>query len=431
MSRQKKSLDRRDFLMNSLAAAGTLGLRSLVLGLPPMFLTQRAMAAGQATYLIYSCYSEGCPLNANAPGSYQPGVTHAGSFNTPVSFTLGTTNTQAAAPWANLPALLRNRMNFIHHDSRTNAHSEADNVLKVHGALKGASGNGAEMLPSAIAQMVQSNLGTLGTAPILVGQIRGNLTFNSIPQPFVAPNSLTQLFPTTTTPSANSMRQFRDRAVDTLYRDLRSNGTPAQKKFLDDHVLSASQARNLLVEFQSTLSGLGTSTAQDQMIAAAALIAAKATPSIVINLRFGGDNHGSSGVEEQQTTESVAAIGFLWDRLNAMGLHDKTTFCIQNVFGRTLVGTASGGRQHHGGHNVAVMFGPNVKPGITGQLQMSGSVGRSTAINSTTGTSASADVPTEETLAATAKTLMKACGADETTINQRIAFGKILRSAVV
>ena len=431
MSQPKKNFNRRDFLVNSLATVGTLGLRSLVLGLPPTFITQRAMAAGQATYLIYSCYSEGCPLNANVPGSYQAGVTHAGSFNTPVAMTLGSVSTQAAAPWANLPALLRSRMNFVHHDTRTNAHSEADNVLKVHGALKGASGNGAEMLPSAIAQMVRPALGTMSTAPILIGSIKGNLTFNAVPQPYVAPSSLAQLFPTTSSASANSMRQFRDRAVDTLYRDLRTNGTAAQKQFLDDHVLSASQARNLLVEFQNTLSGLGTSTAQDQMIAAAALIAAKATPSIVVNLRFGGDNHGSSGLEEQQTTESVAAIGFLWDRLNAMGLQDQTTFCLQNVFGRTLAGTASGGRGHHGGHNVAVMFGPNVKPGITGQLQMSGSVGRSTAINSMTGTATGADVPAEETLAATAKTLMKACGADETSINQRIAFGKILRSAVV
>jgi hypothetical protein len=113
-----------------------------------------------------------------------------------------------------------------------------------------------------------------------------------------------------------------------------------------------------------------------------------------------------------------------------LGLADQTTFFLQNVFGRTVHGTASGGRGHHGGHTVGVLFGPNVKGGVTGELQMSGTVGLSSAINSTTGLAASADVPTTETLAATAKTVMKACGVDETEINRRVTLGKILRSAV-
>lgn len=420
---------RRAFLQKGLAAAGTLGLRSMLLGLPPAFITSRAMAATKSTYLIYSCNGQGCPVNPNVPGSYLAGVTHPGSFATPASFTLGGKTVQGAAPWGNLPQALRDRLQFIHHDTQTNAHSEAENVLKVQGALKATTGSGSEMLPSAIAQLNQATLGTMQASPILMGAINSNLTFNSVPQPLIAPGSLTSLFPAAAG-TATSLLNFRDRAIDSLYRDLKSNGTSAQKKFLDDHALSSKQARSMASEFQNTLSGLGVSGLQDQMVGAAALIAAKVTPTIVVSLRFGSDNHSQSGAEEPATIESAAALAFLWDRLNALGVADQTTFFLQNVFGRTLHGSSAGGRSHHGAHTVGVMFGPNVKGGVTGELQMSGTVGRSSAINSTTGLAAGADIPTNETLASTAKTLMKACGIDETEINRRVTLGKVLRSAV-
>lgn len=434
MSEKKSAMSRRDFLAGSLAAAGSIGFRSMLLGLPSAFLSQRAMAAGNATYLVYSCYSEGCPLNANVPGSYIPGITHPGSFANPTTFTLGSSTVQAAAPWANLSVDLRNRMQFIHHDTQTNSHSEAENVLKGQGAIKSSTGSGQEMLPSAIAQMNQAALGTMATAPIVLGNISSNFTFDSVPQPLLAPGSIASIFPTPNA-STSSLQRFRDQAVDGLYKDLRSNGTPAQRKYMDDHVLSSTQSRSLATEFQSTLSGLGASPQRDQLIAAAALIAAKVTPSIIVRLRFGGDNHSESGTEEAETIASCSDIQFFYDRLTSMGLASQTTFCIQNVFGRSLVGDTQlpvGGRGHHGGHSVAVMFGPNVKAGVTGSVKMTSSFnGFSQPINSTTGTSTNADIPTTETLASTAKTLMKACGIDETRIDQRVTLGKILRSAVV
>ncbi len=431
MSQNKKDYSRREFLKNSLALAGTLGFRSFLLGLPPSFLASRAMAAGPATYLIYSTFSEGCPVNANVPGSYIPGITHPGSLNTPVSFSLGTTTVQGGAPWANLPAALRARLQFLHHDSRTNSHAEGENVMKAHGAIKSSSGNGAEMLPSAIGQITKSTLGTLSDSPALVASIGSNLTANSIPQPLLAPRSITQIFPTSVTATTTSLRQFRDQALDSLYRDVRTNGTTAQRKFMDDHVISAQQARNLAGEFQTTLSGLGVSREKDQIIAACALIAAKVSPSIVVSLPFGRDNHSASGTEEADTIASCDVLAFLWDRLNSMGLANQTTFCLQNVFGRSPIANAAGGRGHWGAHNVAVMFGPNVKPGVTGSVKISGTQGYSTGINSVTGSATSPDVPTTETLGAVAKTVMKACGVDDTTIDQRVSLGKILRSAVV
>ena len=425
-----KKDSRRDFILKSLTAASSLGFRSFLLGLPTAFLTKRAMANPNATYLIYSTYAEGCPLNANVPGAYVSGVTHPASFATPVSFSLGPAQVQAAGAWATLPQALRDRLQFIHHHTLTNAHSEAENVMRVQGSLKTATGSGQEMLPSAVAQINKAALGTMSTAPIVLGQLNASVTFNSVAQPYIAPTALRSLFPATISATTRSLQQFRDNAIDSLYQDLKTNGTSAQKKFLDDHVNSAAQSRQLALEFQSTLNNLGTGYVAE-LRAAAALIAAKVTPTIVVGLRFGSDNHSQSGEEVNQTEVSIAAMTDLWSQLNALGIADKTTFCIQNVFGRTLRGGPTGGRQHHGAHSVAVLFGPNVKPGVTGALDMNVGQGESTAINSTTGLAAGADVPKTETLAATAKTILKACGADEAVINQRVTLGKILRSAVV
>ena len=155
-------MTRRDLLLNTLTAAGGIGLRSLLLGLPPSFIANRVMAnTTNPNFLIYLCSDAGEPVNANCPGSYQPGVLHPSAYQNPVQFSLGNYNTQAAAPWANLPAALRNRMQFIHHNTHTNGHGENEQVMKVQGALRSLSGTGEEMLPTAIAEMTAAGLGTM------------------------------------------------------------------------------------------------------------------------------------------------------------------------------------------------------------------------------------------------------------------------------
>lgn len=439
-SKKKTAIDRREFLLRSLASGGALGLRSFLLGLPISFLTRRSIAAaGPANYLIYSTQSMGCPVNNNAPGTYEsnlPYMYHPSAFATPATFNLGTNVVKGAAPWATLQTELLNRMQFIYHDTLTNSHNEGEKVMQMQGSLKGSQGNGEELIPSAIAQLTSGALGTFGKDPIVIADTNSKISSNSVPLQILPPNSIKNLFSNNAAGAALTMKSFRDSAVDELYRDLKTNGNLAQRKFLDNHVQSAQQSRNLASALSNSLSAINGNTYNDQALTAAALLAAGITPSVVLSFGFGQDNHLQSNpdFEVTQTNESILALNALYTQLKALGIHDKTTFCLQNVFGRTFgPKSPAQGRDHYGAGSVAVMFGPNIKPGITGGLEPINSQfgAKSTGINSTTGKSSSPDIPVNETLASVGKTLMYACGIAETDISRVFdTKGKIIRSVV-
>jgi hypothetical protein len=320
----------------------------------------------------------------------------------------------------------------------SNAHPEADQVIELHSALKSASGVGPEMLPSAIAQELALDLGTIEKRPMIFGDVRFNITYNAIVQGKTEPVSLRDLFGEAAAPNVQTMMKFRDQQMDLLYKDLKANGSTKQKKFLDDHALSRDQARQMSVELGNLLmdiQGTPASAQDDQMIAAAAMIAAKAAPVAVVDIDFGGDNHQDSdlSVETQALRSATASLSSFWGRLKALGVQDQTTFALQNVFGRTLQKKTGGGRDHNSEHAVMLMFGPNVKAGVTGDMTpLADKRGASaTGINSVTGRSVDADVPKNGTLASAGKTLMRACGIAEERVEPRISSGKIIRSAVV
>ena len=422
--------NRRKFLSQTLLGTSAIGVKSLLLGLPQSFLLNGAFAQSQnATFLVFATSDEGEAVNPNTPGSYISGVMHPTRFRTPVSMSLGNIRTEAAAPWASLPQDLLNRMQFIHHNTQTNSHSELQNVMKVQGDLKTSAGNGQEMLPSAIAQMMAPKLNTLSNTPIVLRSPGAPITFNGTPQPVISADAIKSLFSSSNNTSLSAVQKFREQALDSIYSDLKQNGTKAQLKFLDDHANSSEQARNLASEFRTTMANLGSNGAQSQLLASAALFAAGITPVTVIKLGFGGDSHNggtaSDNREANLLEENTGALAVFWDRLKSLGIADKTTLCIQSHMGRTL--RQDNWRGHWGLHNVAVAFGPNVRAGVSGGLDPNSH--RSTAINSTTGQSGG-DISFTETLGATAKTLMKMCGADEAEINTRVSKGKIIRSAI-
>ena len=150
---KKLILNRRSFLKNLFIAGGGIGMKSLLLGLPPSFITQRAFAAEMPTFLIFSTMASGDPVNCNIPGTYKAGMIHEGSFATPQNVNLGGQIYQAAAPWRTLNRGLRNRFQFFHHSTEIITHPEAAKFLRARGALVGESGNGLEMIPSAIASL--------------------------------------------------------------------------------------------------------------------------------------------------------------------------------------------------------------------------------------------------------------------------------------
>src|SRR4029079_9417866 len=105
----KTMLKRRDALLAGLFGAEYIGLRALATGLPVWFLANPRKADAQALecaitakdtmqYLVISTFSQGDPLNANVPGTYEaPEIIHPlAATLTPTMVTLGTKSFGAA-----------------------------------------------------------------------------------------------------------------------------------------------------------------------------------------------------------------------------------------------------------------------------------------------------------------------------------------------
>ncbi len=458
-------LSKRDLLKRALFGGGALGLRAFATGLPPAFLLNRGMAVAQETqqptYLILSNAAAGHPSNANTPGTYpanpnnnndplrqidHPQVADLGngvqgtingvdftaaSFETPVDLTLGSNTYKAAGPWAALPQGVLNRATFFHHATYANAHPEFANVMQFHGAVKAANGRGQEMLSSAVAQETAGLLGTLTNQPVNVG---GNqLTFEGRPLGTLDPLELKSLFGAgahpTGVPDASQIVRLRDAVLDDVYRSVRESGSGAQKKFLDRYAMGREQAAQLGDQLGTLLANINSNNSADEARTAVALFRLNVTPVVVMQMRYGGDNHRDNnlGNEVTQTIETINSIRTLWNELVAADMQDRVTFANLDVFGRKLLRNSSGGRDHNRDHHTMLMFGPGIAPGVVGGLEPSrnnnGSIRdfKATAIG---------DIPFDQTLESAGKTLAKAVGIAEDRINTRILGGQVVSSAI-
>ncbi|MEL6761561.1 MAG: hypothetical protein AAFP04_14335, partial [Myxococcota bacterium] len=159
--------NRREVLRNALLGTGWLGLRSIATGIPLWMLADPLNALAQEApagrSLILSTSGRGDPINGNVPGTYvDDNVVHPldpQMEETPMR--LGSVQTSAAKPWAELPEGIRNRMTFIHHGTYTNSHPNHPKVLKLMGAT-----NRNEMVVSALAKRVAGNLQTTQVEPV-------------------------------------------------------------------------------------------------------------------------------------------------------------------------------------------------------------------------------------------------------------------------
>jgi hypothetical protein len=453
------SINRRKLLIASALSVGSLSLRSVITGLPLPFLaglTQGVSAASTpAKFLILSHMQNGDPLNANAPGTYvnDPAQTSdplafvqhakvselgtmATGFETPSNFMLGNVSVKAAAPWASLPVDMREHMAFWHHGTYVNAHPEFATVRRLNGAVKGADGSGTTEFGSFIAEELSAELGTVSKEIIAVGGSR--VQSNGRELSILSPANLKSIF-VSSEANIDKMIALRSRFLDKTYQEIKTNGTPAQKKFLDNYALSRQEAAQVGGELGALLADVDGDDPLNQVRAAVALIQLNIAPVVTLGLPFGGDNHQDTDLDDEvtETTASIATLAFLWDRLKAAGLQDKVTFATLNTFGRSLVRSTSGGRNHNGLHHTMCVFGSSIKPGVVGGIAPTTSTGsiqefRAASINSVTGgTSGATDVPYEQSLAAVGKTLAKAVGVSDAKIELRISTGKIISGALV
>jgi hypothetical protein len=439
--------NRREWLLQSLLGAQWLGLRALATGLPASFLLRAGQARGeappvcpakeQAQFLILSVNSDGDPLNANAPGTYEdPAIVHPDPVLAPAMaaapLRLGAVETVAAQPWSQLPQWALDRSSFFHLATMTTIHPDLPKVLRLMGDLAGQ-----EMLPGLFSRCLAGCLGTVQAAPAsLVGAARPELiTHGTRVVPNLNAIALRDILVHPAGPLTD-LAQLRDRSMDRLHARLKAAGgaTPAQRAFIDGLALSRQETRAISDRLVDNLAAVEDNDTGGQIVAAVTLIAMKVTPVVVIRIPFGGDNHADPDLaaESVQTQAGVQAIGTLMDKLREHALEDRVTFATLNVFGRTLKQLGRKGRNHWADHQVSMMIGKGLRGGVVGGVA-AGASGDYAAlpIDSRSGRGdPGGDIPASATLSAFAKTLGAALGVPQGVLDASITRGRVVAAAL-
>jgi hypothetical protein len=466
-------LKRRDALLTGLFGTGYVGLRALATGLPAWYIANPRRATAQnlacalgaqqnLQYLIVSANFNGDPINCNCPGTYEnAAAVHPMQEEVEkATVQLGSKSFGAALPWAptttvsgagantgQLKAMTQlggqtilSRTAFFHHLTSSTVHGDQPKVMKLMGKMASN-----EMLVSAYARMLAPCFGTVQAEPIALGAGRNGselLSYSGRTMPSVSPTQLKQLLTGSRTDPLVKLRTIRDTTIDQLNQLAKSDGTLAQKAFLDAMAMTQTQVRALASQLATTLGSITSDNAAGQAKAAAALIAANVTPVVTIRLAFGGDNHTDANLqaEADQHVTGVQGIQAVMDELAALSLLDKVTFATLNVFGRNLNSIAKtesrAGRDHYGNHAVMMMTGKNVNPGVIGGI--TGTALQAAPIEIATGAATTASgagvVPAKETHVAAAKTLGVALGIPAATVNTAFiqsAGGAVINAALV
>ena len=109
------------------------------------------------------------------------------------------------------------------------------------------------------------------------------------------------------------------------------------------------------------------------------------------------------------------------------------TFASLNVFGRTLKSLGTAGRNHWADHQVSLLIGPKVKPGVVGGVEYAATKGEHIAlpIDSASGQgTANGDLKEADLLGSFGKTLCTAVGMAPTVTDKLIARGKTIASSI-
>lgn len=433
---------RRDAMLHMLFGTGLIGLRSLVTGIPiPLLLApSRAQAAdlpaavsgAKPQYMLFSTAADGDPINANVPGTYiDPNIVHSTDPSmAATTMQIGGAAVKGAQVWSTLPASVLNQMSFFHHASLNNAHEQGRRVLSLQGSAKEE-----EMLPSFLASALAPALQPVRTQPInfnLDG--KSALYYKKSLQPALTPAGLAASLGT---PGAGlgdmDLVALRDKTLDSLNAWAKTRGKAFQQRYIDQYAASQTQVRQMQTQVVSQLATIKTNTPADKMKAALILFKMNVTPVVMLTLPFGRDNHTDqnfTSIEVPDHKASIALLANLPQMIVDSGLVDRVSFCLINVFGRTL--ERNSGRDHNPNHAVSLIYGSNVKGSVVGGVYAK-SPGdyRAMDIDSTSGAaSPGGDIPMSDGLASFGKTVGAAAGLSDEVVNVGITSGKKVRAAL-
>ena len=433
---------RRQALRSSLLGAGYVGLRALATGLPPALLLNPRKALADATsacasqaaaqFVVFSTCGSGDAMNANVPGTYEDAnighSTDAGMAASPMM--MGGKSYTAALPWTQLPQDVLDRLTFWHLMTDNPIHPKEPDVLKLMGAT-----NAGEMLPSLLAKRLAPCLGTIQSQPISLGATNPSeaLTFGGQALPAIPALALKA---TLTNPAGQmtNLQALRDKTLNDLYGIYKNGATKAQQQYIDSLVTSQQQVRSIRQDQLEALAAITDNSITSQVLAAVTLIQMKVTPVLSVHIPFSGDNHRDIALADEtaQTISGVAAIGQLMAQLKTAGLSDQVSVMSLNVFGRTMLKSATtDGRNHNPNHQVSFTIGKQFKPGVIGAVApLAGDYG-CTPIDSKTGAgSASGDIKAVDTLPSWGRTMLKSFGIADADIASDVVRGTVIQSAL-
>jgi len=454
------SFDRRNFMKAGLSGMMAASFRAAAIGVPVQFLLNGTVLAadGPPKFTLIASSDRGESMNCSAPGAFptrasdpqsiieRPALNQVGANITrringnelnandiaqSVSLRLGDNNILGARAYRSLPQSFLNHLVSFWHRTGANAHPEMVDVLKSQGAIKNLSGPGAEQLPAAIAQEMHANLGTAVASPFV---LQGRLSAAGIPLNQYNPTAIKQLLleGVDIGVSAADFSRLYNSTIDGFYKEIKSNGSAAQKRFLDQHVSSRQQALTLGDELGSLLGNVVADDQENQVRAALALFKVNLAPVVVMEHTFSGDNHGDRNLrdEVESSLDAINMLNTYWQLVQEYGLRDRVTYATINVFGRNARRNGRGGRNHAGNFTTGFIHGTHLKGGVVGGLETSNNnrLLLARGINHNTGGVANPTISATNTLAAYSKTMMSAAGISEARCNARIPDSRIVTS---
>ncbi len=437
-----KRLHRRAFLGGTAGSALALSMRSAIMGLPMSFLLTGDVHAAEveARTTILGLSAAGEALNVCGPGTFEPGQEaffdhpRADAIDTdklagltvdgvpltgehleqPVQLELGSSVVRLARAFEVLPEQMRRHLAFFYYRTNAGIHPQFDAVLKASGDLLAANGRGSEVLPSAIAQDIAAQLGTITARPFVMS---GSLSYNSAPLPSYSPTQVKQLAGSVgrSVGGPENFAALYDHYIDEAYAEVRLHGTSAQRRFFDQHASSRTQAAAFGDGLGQLLEDVDGDDLENQLRTAVVIAKLRLSPVVVVGLHFGGDGHGDSDLSEEtaQTLTSLKAMHAYWNAASDLGVLDETFYATATVFGRDNRRSASGGRGHNGPLCAGLLVGTHSQGGVVGGFDLTGRSATSAAFNSTTGTTFDPDVHADDSLASYYRTVMRLAGVPE------------------
>lgn len=445
--------NRRAFLQGSFGSAIGLSLGALLTGLPPAFLASGKVFAADCTsrkFTILSMSGGGESISSVAPGSFDSAifdhvtsadvyskvlddgrVITAADLANKMVFIPGTKPVYAARCFNALPPDLLDHTVFFHHRTNTLIHAEFGLVKNARGRLLGELGRGTEELPSAIAQENAACLGTIFTKPLVLS---GNCSYKGEPLNTYSPTAIKNIVTKRTDAvlSSGSFGAARNLLIDSVYKDIQTSGTAAQKRFLDNFALSQQQAASIADALLDEVTAIDDDSIESQLKTAAIIVKLRLAPVVAVEHFFSGDSHHDDGTNEiTGTLDMMQAYRSMHASAVTAGIENDFVYATLDVFGRTTAfSNGYGGRNHNANLSTGLIMGAHLKKSVVGGINQTQARGESVAFNSTTGATTNPDIAINDSLGCYFKSVMKATGIPDDRLDARVRDVKAVSSFI-